>query len=104
MEFRQPLGRSVGQVLTKVPCRGKVSIDTFPDFGRGVVGRDNVPESPDREQSVCPRGYLASVGGCVEIEVTTGMLSLPPGIRHIPTELTGSEVLPPKPGKRRCSP
>ena len=102
-KLRQSLSRSVGQALTKVLCRGKVSVDTFADFGYGMVGCDNVPETPDREQPVCPRGYSSGVGGSVEIEISADMLSPVQGIRHNPKELTGSEVPPPKPGKRRCS-
>lgn len=77
MKFRQSLGWSFWQALTKIPCRGKVSVDTFPNFCDWVVGRDNIPESPDGEKPVCLRGYSVDVGSSVKIEVTTGMLIKP---------------------------
>ena len=64
-------------MLTKVPCWGKISVNTFPNFGDGVIGRDDVSESPDREESVCLRSYSVRGRSSVEIEITTGKLSLP---------------------------
>jgi hypothetical protein len=90
----------VGRALTDVPCRGKVSVDTFPNFGDGVIGRDNVPKSPDREESVCVRRYPVGVRNRVEIEITAETLS-PPGKEPnaIPNKLTGNVVPLPRPDK-----
>jgi len=77
MSLRQPIDRCPGRALTKVPCRSKVSVNTFPRFGDGVIGCDNVSESPDREERVCVRRHSVRDRSSVEIEITTGTLSLP---------------------------
>lgn len=77
MNLRQPIDWCPGRALTKVPRRSKVSVNTFPRFGDGVIGRDNVSESPDGEERVCVRGYSVRDRSSVEIEITTSMLSLP---------------------------
>ena len=61
---------NVERTLTDVPCRGKVSINTFPNFGGGVIGHDNVTKPPDREEPVCVRRYPVVVRNRVEIEIT----------------------------------
>ena len=73
------------------------------DFGDGMIGFDDVSESPDREEPVCLRRYSIRKRSWVEIEVATGTLSLPQGIRPVANELTGNAALLPTPGKKRCS-
>ena len=77
MNLRQLVDRGPGRALTKVPCRGKVSVNTFPNFGDGVIGRDNVSESPDREEPVRLRRHSVRDRSRMEIEITTNTLSLP---------------------------
>ena len=59
----------VERALTQVPCRGKIPVNTFPSFGNGVIGRDNVSKSPDREEPVRLRRYTVGFRSRVEIEI-----------------------------------
>jgi len=77
MSLRQLVDRSPGRALTEVPCRGEVSVNAFPNLGDGVIGRDDVSESPDREERVCLRRYSVRDRSSMEIEITTITLSLP---------------------------
>lgn len=71
MKIRRLVDRKDAErALTDVSCRGKVSVNTFPNFSNGVVGCDNVSKSPDREEPVCLRRYPVDVRSRVEIEIT----------------------------------
>jgi len=71
VKLRQIVGWGALRALTKVSCRGEVSVNTFPDFGDGVIGRNNVSKPPDGEEPVRFRRYPAHVRSRVKIEITT---------------------------------
>jgi hypothetical protein len=87
-------------MLTDIPCRGKISVNTFPNFGNGMIGSHNVSETPDREESVCLRRYPRSFRDSVEIEITTETLRhFHRGLDLPSKRLTGNAALLPKPGR-----
>ena len=71
---------SVERALTDVPRGNKISVNTFPNFGDGMIGRDNVSEPPDGEESVCLRRHPVGDGNKVEIEITRETVS--PSVRN----------------------